>query len=579
MRMSKMIGRTVRETPAEAETEGHKLLVRAGLAHRVASGIYTYGHLGWRSMQKIMQILREEMDAVDGQEINMPVTVPADLWRETGRWQAIGNELVRFKDRWGRDMVLAMSHEETLTDYIRNEVNSYKQLPFMLYHIQTKFRDEPRPRAGLIRGREFYMKDGYSCHMDEECMDSYYERIADAYYRVFNRAGIDVVSVQSDNGMFGGKISHEYMYLTPVGEDKLFFCDSCRYAANYEVTLRRPIPKDEAEMLTMQDIATPQQLDIAGQAKYLGRESSEFLKTLVYISAEQPILVVIRGDLAINEVKIKRHLGDEQARMATSEELLKHGFCEGFLSPVGRKERLIADCSVDLSRNLIAGANKQGYHIENVNLGRDIITEEIVDLVAVNPGDPCPLCGNPLHDSRGIELGNIFKLGKRYSENMNALVQNENGELQSMLMGCYGIGVGRILSAVLEEHHDERGIIWPVSVAPYQIHLVTLGVEPEVLTLAESLYKNWISYGLEILFDDRDLRAGVKLNDADLLGMPIRIVVSKRTLDQGVMELKLRSATESEMVPLEDSRAFLEKRVVDLHKELYKAFPHIMDMA
>ncbi|MCL2548199.1 MAG: proline--tRNA ligase, partial [Symbiobacteriaceae bacterium] len=559
MRMSKMIGRTVRETPAEAETIGHKLLIRAGLAHRVASGIYTYGHLGWRSLRKITEILREEMDAIDGQEVNMPVTVPADLWKETGRWDSVGSELARWKDRWGRDMVLAMSHEETFTDYIRNEVNSYRQLPFMLYHIQTKFRDEPRPRAGLIRVREFQMKDGYSCHLNEECMDAYYERIAESYFRIFNRAGLDVVSVESDNGMFGGKVSHEYMYITPVGEDKLFFCDNCHYAANYEVALRKAVTASSDDQLSVSDIATPYQLGIPGQAEFLGKREEEFLKTLVYISKEEAVLVIIRGDLSVNEVKLRRYLADERLYLATSEDLLARGFCEGFLSPVGRNERLIADRSVVVTPNLVAGANREGFHLLNTNFGREFSTEEIVDLVAVSPGDPCPICGESLVEARGIEVGNIFKLGTRYSENMNALVQTENGDLQPMLMGCYGIGVGRILSTVLEAYNDEKGIIWPVSVAPYHINLITLGVEPDVVACAERLYQEWTAYGLEVLYDDRDLRPGVKLNDADLLGMPLRIVISRRSLDHQMMELKERSASNPELIPLQDSRSFLEK--------------------
>ncbi|MCL2497364.1 MAG: proline--tRNA ligase [Symbiobacteriaceae bacterium] len=579
MRLSKMIGRTVREIPAEAETEGHRLLIRAGIAHRVASGIYVYGHLGWRSVQKIMQILREEMDGVDGQEINMPVTAPADLWKETGRWSAVGSELARWKDRWGRDMVLAMTHEETLTDYLRSEVYSYKQLPFMLYQIQTKFRDEPRPRAGLIRTREFYMKDGYSCHLTEECMDTYYERMADAYYRVFNRAGLDVVSVSSDNGMFGGKESHEYMYLTPVGEDKLFFCDSCRYAANYEVTERQPVNQDNTPPATLQEVATPERLDIPGQAAFLGVTPKEFLKTLAYITRGHLVLVVIRGDLMVNEVKLSRILGDDAIRLATPEELQAGGFVEGFLSPLGRSERLIVDPSVTRSPNLVAGANKEGYHVMNSNFGRDYTSAEVYDIVAVVAGDPCPLCGAPLRDARGIEVGNIFKLGTRYSVNMNALVQNENGEQQPMIMGCYGIGVGRILSTVLEAYNDKDGIIWPVTVAPYLVHLTTLGVEEEVIACAEQLYQEWTKAGLEVLYDDRDLRPGVKLNDADLLGMPLRVVVSRRSLATQSLELKERGLSAAESLPLAGSQAVLYQRLEELRRQIYLKYPYLSHLS
>ena len=575
MRVSKLVGRTIREVPAEAEIVSHQLLLRAGLIHQVASGLYVYGPLAWRAMQKVMQILREEMNAIDGQEINMPVTAPADLWKETGRWTAIGSELARFKDRGGRDMVLAMTHEETLTDYVRSEVNSYKQLPFMLYQIQTKFRDEPRSRGGLIRTREFYMKDGYSCHITEECMDAYYELVAEAYFRIFNRAGIDIVSVKSDNGMFGGKESHEYMYVTPAGEDKLIFCDHCRYAANFEVAERMAIDKVDVALAELRDVATPDNLDISGQAAYLGRATSEFMKTLAYISKGKLVLVVIRGDLNINEVKLKRYLVDEDLRLANEEEMAKHGLLTGFLSPVGRIDRVIADKSVLLSVNLISGANKLGFHQENTNLGRDFSCEEIIDIVAVSDGDPCPVCGEAVREARGIEVGNIFKLGTRYSENMNALVQDENGELQSMLMGCYGIGVGRTISASIEANHDAKGIIWPITIAPFAVHLATLGVEENVLETAEKLYKEMMTAGIEVLYDDRDLRPGVKLNDADLMGMPLRIVVSKRSLAEASLEVKIRKADDSFMVPLTEALTQIQDILRQLKREQYASFSHI----
>ena len=579
MRMSKMIGRTVRETPSDAESDGHKLLIRAGLAHRVASGIYTYSHLGWRAMKKIQQILIEEMDAIDGQEMDMPVTAPADLWKETGRWEAVGSELARWKDRWGRDMVLAMTHEETMTDYIRTQVSSYRQLPFMLYQIQTKFRDEPRPRAGLVRSREFYMKDGYSFHMNEECLDAYYERVALAYFRICNRAGLDVVSVASDNGMFGGKESHEYMYVTPVGEDTIFICPPCRYAANYEIAAMMEVPQDSSELLELQEVATPDRLDIPGQAAFLGCKVEQFLKTLAYMSNGEIVLVVIRGDLAVNEVKLSRVLYNDKIRLATSEELQAAGFAEGFLSPIGRQERLIADPSVVRTRNLVAGANKEGYHVKNANFGRDFSSDEQFDLVAVTSGSPCPRCNHPLEEVRGIEIGNIFKLGDRYSVNMNALVQNESGEQQSMTMGCYGFGVGRAVQTVLEMSNDKDGIIWPITVAPYHVHLATLGVEEEVIAAAEELYVQLQAQGTEVLYDDRDLRPGVKLNDADLLGMPIRVVISRRSLAAGNIEVKERSSSEAQQVDLAAAGTWLKERVAAMHRELYASFPYLAKKA
>ena len=575
MRMSTLIGRTVREVPSEAETESHKLLLRTGMIHKIASGIYVYGPLVWRSMNKIMHILREEMNAVDGQEINMPVTAPADLWIETGRWNSVGSELVRWKDRGGRDMVLSMTHEETITDFVRSQISSYKQLPFMLYQIQTKFRDEPRSRGGLIRVREFTMKDGYSFHLTDEDMDAYYERVAHAYYRIFNRAGIDVVSVQSDNGMFGGKESHEYMYITPVGEDKLIFCDHCRYAANHEVARRQLVEEQQDAMGDLQDVATPDLLDIPGQAAFLGREPKHFLKTLAYMCRDELVLVALRGDLSLNEVKLKRVLGEENIHMATAEELQRYQLNAGFLSPIGRTERLIVDESVPRSRNLIAGANREGFHVDNANFGRDYSTAEIHDLVAIMDNDPCPVCGQPLREARGIETGNIFKLGRRYSEKMNALVQDENGNLQTMLMGCYGIGVGRMVSCAIEEHHDEAGIIWPISIAPMPFHLTTLGVDEHVVQLAEELYRTWSAAGMEVLYDDRDLRPGVKLNDADLLGMPIRVVISKRSLANNELEIKQRGAESAFTIPVEGASQYLQNMLAALLEEMHAQYPHL----
>lgn len=551
MKMSRLFGKTIREIPAEAEIDSHKLILRAGLVRKLASGIYQYNPLAWRTMKKIQEILRSEMDGIGMQEINMPVVQPAELWQESGRWYTVGNELTRFKDRSGRDMILAITHEEAVTELVRNEISSYRQLPLALYQIQMKFRDEPRARGGLIRVREFYMKDGYSFHQTEEDLDTYYEEVADAYFRIFKRAGLDVISVRSDNGNIGGKISHEYMYVTPIGEDRLILCPECDYSANQEVAESQPVEKRIDDFQTLEKVATPSCKTIAQVADFLSLPQTNCMKALFYVSKEEVLMIVIRGDLELNEIKLKKVLDDPNVRMAGEEEVMQAGIVAGYASPVGLKIRTLVDQSIANGSNWVAGANEIGYHYLNVNLGRDFQAEGPYDLELVSAGAACPVCGTALEEARGVEVGNIFKLGTKYSSSMKATFLDENGETKPMVMGCYGIGLGRLLSCVIEEYHDEAGIIWPMTVAPYHVYLCSVGVQNEVIEAADLLYIELVSAGVEVLYDDRDLRPGVKFNDADLLGMPIRLVVSNRGLSSNEIELKERNQQQAVKVPRE----------------------------
>ncbi|MGE5654799.1 MAG: proline--tRNA ligase [Bacillota bacterium] len=564
MRISKLFGRTLREIPNEAELDSHKLLLRAGMIKKLASGIYSYSPLAVRSLQKIMAIIRSEMNAIDGQEINMPVVQPAELWQESGRWYGIGPELARFKDRGGRDMVLGMTHEEVVTDLVRNEINSYRQLPFMLYQIQTKFRDEPRSRGGLIRVREFTMKDAYSFHRDAADLDRYYEDVVQAYFNVFERCGLKVISVLSDTGMMGGGEAHEFMYVTPAGEDTLLLCDKCGYAANFEVAEQAPVTPSNDQMMPIEDVFTPGAKEIGEVADFLGIRADQTMKTLILSGKDGLVLACIRGDLEINERKLKKLLGDETVRMATEDEARAQGLVPGYVSPVGVSGvKVVVDQSVAASRNLVAGANKAGFHIRNVNLGRDFSADQVADLVAVGDSATCAICGHPLREARGVEMGNTFKLGLKYSRSMGANYLDENGTAVPITMGCYGIGVGRLLSCVIEQNHDVNGIVWPISVAPYEVELCSVGVDQSVNETADRLYRELQAAGISVLYDDRDLRPGVKFNDADLLGMPIRVVASTRSLAQQSLEVKLRRGKEPQMIPLDGATQAIKQIIAD----------------
>jgi len=565
MRLSRLFSQTLREVPAESEVASHQLLVRAGFIRQLGAGIFTTLPLAQRTVQRITAIMREEMDALGGQEISMPVVQPADVWKETGRWYQIGSEMGRFTDRVGRDMVLAMTHEEVVADLVRAIIRSYRQLPALVYHIQTKWRDDPRPRAGLIRVREFTMLDSYSLDRDAAGLDEQYQAHYDAYFRIYRRCGLPVVAVQADTGMMGGKMAHEYMYLTPIGEDSLLFCGNCGYSANRQVaTVRKETPLFE-HPLPLQKVATPNAKTIDDLAGFLQVPPSRTAKA-VFIIAEIDdeqntgkrgtlIFAIVRGDMEVNENKLANLVHARELRPATDDEIRASGAVPGYASPVGLKDvTVVVDELIPLSPNLIAGANEEGFHLLNVNYGRDFSASQIADITSASAGDACPNCGHPLHLNRGVEVGNIFKLGTRYSDALGCTYLDEFGAAKPVVMGSYGIGVGRLLACVAEEHHDERGLIWPVSIAPYPVHLVILpGRALDLNPIMEKLESDLTRAGLEPLVDDRAESAGVKFNDADLIGLPLRITLSERALKQGGVEFKLRSAGEPSIVPLEQA--------------------------
>lgn len=570
MRRSQLFCTTLRQAPADVEMASHQFLLRAAYIQPLAAGVYSLLPLGFRVAAKIETILREEMDGIGGQELTMPVVHPAELWQETGRWYEIGPEMVRFKDRGQRDMVLAMTHEEVIADLLRRNIRSYRQLPVMLYQLQTKFRDEPRARGGLMRTREFTMKDGYSCHTSFEDLDRYYPQVYDAYLRIFRRCGIDAIPVQSDVGMMGGTEAHEFMFLTDVGEDQLVLCDACGYSANRQVAIFRK-EKPEAEHLRpLQEVATPEAPTIAALAKSLGIPETRTAKATFFVSGDQLIFAVVRGDMDVNETKLANTVGVGELRPATPEELAGTGIVPGYASPIGiRGATVVVDDLVAESPNLVAGANKAGFHLRNTNFPRDYAADIVSDIADAAPGAPCVRCGVPLRMVRGVEVGNIFKLGTKYTEALGATFLDEQGEEKPIVMASYGIGVGRLLASVAEGHRDDKGLVWPVSVAPYQVYLVGIDLEDErVQSAAERFYADLTAAGIEVLYDDRAERAGVKFNDADLLGMPLRVTVSRRTVGRAVAELKVRSGSDSEFVP--DAEVVTRVRTVlhDLRREI-----------
>ncbi len=576
MRRSSLLCETLRDDPAEADVPNHKLLVRGCFIRQLASGIYSLLPLGARVAAKIEQVLREEMDAIGGQELIMPVVQPAEIWQQTGRWYDIGDDLLRLKDRADHDLVLAMTHEEVITSLIGYNVHSYRQLPVMLYQIQTKFRDEPRPRAGAIRLREFTMKDAYSAHVTQEDLDRYYPDVYQAYFNIFRRCGLDVMSVDSDVGMMGGTMAHEFMSLTPVGEDTLVLCDACGLSANRQIATFRKVVVDGGEPQPLEEVATPDTKTIADLALLLDIPESSTAKATFFMGDRDLIFAVVRGDMEVNETKLVNATKSTMLRPATEGELREHGIVGGYASPIGVSGvQVVVDDLVAESTNLVAGANKEGVHLYNVNYGRDYNADIVADIASAYDGAPCPSCGGPVHLERAIEVGNIFKLGTKYTAALKAQYRDEAGEQHPMVMGCYGIGVERLMAAVVEASHDERGIIWPVAVAPYHVYLVVLNQNDEtVLQAAEQLYADLGAAGISVLFDDRNESPGVKFTDADLLGMPLRITVSRRTLKNEAVELKLRTDKDFTLVPLAEAvtqaqsqiealQAAIDERVVE----------------
>ncbi len=553
MRLSKLFGRTLREVPAEATMVSHQLLLRAGMIRPLAAGIYSYLPLGWRALKKIEGIMRQEMDSIGGQEIRMPSVHPAELWQATGRYEETEPVMAHFRDRTGRELVLGITHEEVVTDLARREINSYRQLPFMVYQIQTKFRDEPRSRGGLIRVREFTMKDAYSFHAHEEDLDDYYPQVYQAYLNIFRRCGLEPLVVEADPGFMGGSASHEFMLLSEAGEDALVLCQACDWAANAEgaVAMREEVIGQKEQPL--EEVATPGMMTIQEVADYLGVPTRETLKAIFYIALGQLVFVIIRGDLEVNEAKLARLLEASELRLANEEEVKGAGIVAGYASPLGLKGKvkIVADPSIREGANFVAGANKEGYHLKGVNYSRDFEVDLLADIAVVREGDLCPRCKKPLCLTRGVELGHIFKLETKYSEALGATFLDKDGQKKPLVMGCYGIGTGRLLAAVIEESHDEKGIIWPPEIAPYQIHLVALdSSQAEVSEAAEGLYGALLARGYELLYDDREESPGVKFNDADLIGLPLRLTVSRRTLEVGGVEVKRRGEEGSKVLEL-----------------------------
>ena len=559
MRMSQAFGGTRREVPSDAHLDSHKLLIRAGFIRPLSTGIYSLLPLGWRSHAKIEGIIREEIDAIGGQELRMPVVHPARVWRETGRWDEIGPEMTRLKDRNDRDMVLAMTHEETVVDLVKGEVNSYRQLPRLIYHIQTKWRDDPRPRGGLIRVREFTMKDSYSLDTDWESLAEQYDRHYEAYFRIFQRCGLPVMAVESDVGMMGGKKAHEFMYLTPVGEDTIVLCESCGYAANRQLAAFQKPTADGEDPGEIEKVETPGAKTIDGLCEQLDIPASKTAKVL-FMTATLPsddgqdvdklVLAMVRGDMEVNETKLTNALRAKDLRPATEAEIRKTGAEPGFGSPIGLSGvQVVVDDALAETPNVVTGANEAEYHLTNVNIGRDFEPDLVTDIAAAQTGDACPKCQTPLAASRGIEVGNIFQLGTRYSEATDCNFVDESGHSHPIIMGSYGIGLERALASIAEEHHDDDGLIWPISVAPYDVHLVTLPKDSEeVVATGDRVYEALQSAGLDVLYDDREESPGVKFTDADLIGIPLRITIGQRALDKGGVELKRRDADEADIV-------------------------------
>jgi prolyl-tRNA synthetase len=563
--MSRLFSQTLRDVPADVEMPSHMLSLKAGLVRPLAAGIYSVLPLGRRALTKIENIIREEMDAIGGQEITMPVVHPADLWKQTERWYQVGPEMVRFQDRAQRDMVLGMTHEEVVADLVKQEIRSYRQLPCLLYQIQTKFRDEPRARGGLIRVREFTMKDSYSLDADGEGLDQQYRAHYQAYFNIFNRCHLPVIAVEADVGMMGGQGAHEYMYLNAIGEDTLVLCDACGYAANRQVAeVRKATPPSE-DARPMQKVATPDVTTIDALADYLNLPTSRTAKAVFFVATvdgeavgeerHQFVFAVVRGDTELNETKLANALNARELRPAQEGEIRAVGAEPGYASPIGldlSDALVIVDDLIPRCPNLVAGANEAGYHLRDTNYGRDYEAPFVADIVAAQEGDLCPQCGASLRTSRGVEVGNIFKLGTKYTTALGGMYLDRDGTEKPVVMGCYGIGSGRTLACVLEEHHDEKGICFPISIAPYHVHCVAMTQRaPEVADIADRLYQDAWAQGIEMLLDDRDATPGVKFNDADLIGLPLRITLGPRSLKAGGVELKFRDQDETRIVPLD----------------------------
>ncbi|BCG46557.1 Prolyl-tRNA synthetase, bacterial type [Citrifermentans bremense] len=567
MRYSQYFIPTVKETPSDAEVISHKLMLRAGMIRKLAAGIYNYLPFGLRSIRKVEAIVREEMNRAGAIELLMPAVQPAELWKESGRWEFYGKELLRFNDRKDAEFCMGPTHEEVITDLIRKEVRSYRQLPINLYQIQGKFRDEIRPRFGLMRGREFIMKDAYSFDVNEAGADVSYEKMYKAYRRIFERCGLKFRAVEADTGTIGGNYSHEFMVLADSGEDAIVSCSACEYAANMEkAETRKGEGIEHADPRPMEHVSTPGQKSIEDVAAFLGVQNTQVVKTLVLVADGEPVVALIRGDYDLNEIKLKNHLGCAELEMAEDDVVVKvTGAPTGYAGPVGLagKVKVVADLSLEGMHNFVTGANAADTHLKNVNLGRDFSVSGFVDIRNVVIGDACPRCDSgKLEIWRGIEVGHVFKLGTKYSKALKATFLDADGKEQIIFMGCYGIGVGRTVAACIEQNHDENGIIFPIPIAPFQCIISSLSAkEDEVKAASESIYQELLDAGIEVLLDDRDERPGFKFKDADLIGIPLRIVVGAKALAEGKVELKERRSGEVEVLPIAEAIAKVKAAV------------------
>ncbi|WGK68977.1 proline--tRNA ligase [Candidatus Haliotispira prima] len=579
MKMSRLIGQTRKEAPAGTSARSHELLLRGAYIHQVAAGIFSYLPLGQRLMQKISAILRREIEAIGGQEVNMPVAQPADLWQQSGRWYKIGAEMSRFIDRKGHDMALAMTHEETTGDLVHQFIQSYRDLPRLIYHLQTKWRDDPRPRAGLIRVREFVMKDSYSLDSSWEGLEQQYRNHYSAYFRIFDRCGLPVMAVLSDTGMMGGSIAHEFMYPGEVGEDTILFCPDkdCGYSANRQVAkFQKPVPVKEP-LSPLEEVATPNCKSIAEVSQFLRVEPNHCAKMVFFVASltypegqtrkqqqtqeqngQKLVAAVLPGNMELNETKLTTLLnslfGVRELRPAEEAEIAAAGAVAGYASPVGLQTEdciVVADELIIAGSNWIGGANKEGFHVRGLNYGRDFEAQQVGDICAAAAEHPCPNCGKKMESTKAVEVGNIFQLGTFYSEAMDCYFTDESGQEKPIIMGSYGIGVGRLAACIAEQHNDEDGLIWPISVAPYQVHLLSLAgaKEPEAEKVAQQIYRDLQAAGIEVLFDDREERPGFKFKDADLIGIPIRLMIGKRSLENGGVEYRLRGRKQGKETP------------------------------
>jgi prolyl-tRNA synthetase len=554
----------LREDPKDAETISHKLMIKAGLIRQISSGIYAFLPLGEKILKKVENIIREEMDKIGAQEVFLPALLPREPWDETGRWEIYGDELFRLKDRRGRDFCLGPTHEEIITLIVRNTIKSYKNLPQLLYQIQTKFRDEIRPRFGIMRSREFLMKDLYSFDESWEALSITYKKVFEAYKNIFDRFKLKYYIVEADSGAIGGKVSHEFVAESQIGECEFVICPNCGYSANIEAAKSKEIEEEILNEEPLELVYTPNMKKVDEVSSFLNLKEDRLIKAILYIIDEKPVLVLIRGDDEINEVKLKNYFNAKSLRLADENEIEKYTNTPlGFSGPIGYNGEIFADLRVKYVKNGACGGNKKDYHYIHVSYPRDFKVKEFVDLRKVKENDPCPKCGEKLIKKVGIELGHTFQLGTRYSESMKAYFQDESGVLKPFIMGCYGIGLGRIIAATIEQNYDEKGIIWTNVLAPYHIVVIPVSTNSQTISDGEKIYKELLNYGFEVLFEDRELSPGEKFKDADLLGIPYKIILGKTYENEGLIEIKRRKDNSVFKLKKEDLREFLRKEIYD----------------